>query len=303
MLFLFILLFNFSFSQICQYSNPTFPLDLSIIENSTFANINLYSFNNSTNKTFILEKSDNSLSFIGEFGNIILDGNTDFSLGESVIKYVFQCKNISLVSPSINKYWGSKQVEFEFIITCDILSRKDDIGQLDIKDKILISIPVVKIADNVVDNSLLNVVNTEGFDFINGNFPFEFTLNDFEFDKYFFNTDDLNQETLMYFYNGNNPIECNSNEIVTYIFFNDFIKISNDLYVKYTQLFSRLDLILDLTLYYLSKYESNITINRNFYYNEHFSEFQSTLLSYSINSSAIYSNINRLLLLLIIVYI
>ena len=184
---LFIFLFNFSLSQICQYTNPIFPLDLSIIENSTFANINLYSFNNSTNKTFILEKSENSLSFIGEFGNIILDGNTDFSLGESVIKYVFQCKNISLVSPSINKYWGSKQVEFEFIITCDILSRKDDIGELDIKDKILISIPVVKIADNVVDNSLLSVVNTEGFDFVNGNLPFEINLNDFGFDKYFFN--------------------------------------------------------------------------------------------------------------------
>ena len=107
----------------------------------------------------------------------------------------------------------------------------------------------------------------------------------------------------MYFYNGNNPILCNSSEIITYIFFNDFIKVSNDLYVKYSQLFSRLNLQLDLTLYYLSKYESNITINRNFYYNEHFSEFQSTLLSYSINSSAIYTNINRLLLLLIIVLV
>ena len=145
--------------------------------------------------------------------------------------------------------------------------------------------------------------NTEGFDFVNGNLPFEINLNDFGFDKYFFNTDELNQETLMYFYNGNNPILCNSSEIITYIFFNDFIKVSNDLYVKYSQLFSRLNLQLDLTLYYLSKYESNITINRNFYYNEHFSEFQSTLLSYSINSSAIYTNINRLLLLLIIVLV
>ena len=57
---LFIFLFNFSLSQICQYTNPIFPLDLSIIENSTFANINLYSFNNSTNLRLSVVSSTSS---------------------------------------------------------------------------------------------------------------------------------------------------------------------------------------------------------------------------------------------------
>ena len=97
------------YSQECD--NSYYPLDFSNLSGSKFADINLYSyFQNdglSINVSFI--EGNSSLTYLSEFGTIIFDGNLNFGFGESEIKYKYNCTEIQLNLPSVNKYWNGKQ--------------------------------------------------------------------------------------------------------------------------------------------------------------------------------------------------
>ena len=173
------------------------------------------------------------------------------------------------------------------------------------KNNIIISVPIESVGvDTIEDNPLLESIDKQGFDFENGNLPFQFQLTNFGFDKYIFNIDDLNQETLLYFYNGNNPIDCDMKENITYFFLNDFIKISKKLTGKYNTLFKRTNVGFNITYYFLAQEELNaltpIVINRNFYYNERFIEFEELMLSFQ-NQGYININFSYIASLLLII--
>ena len=305
-LLLFLIKLYLAYGPICKISDDQiFPINLHTIKNSTFVNINLSTLPSSKQGQFSFVQSLNSLSFIGDFGNIILDGNSDFYLGEIEIKYIYNCSNLTLTSSSINLYWGGKEVQFELFISCSLYSKVDQQGKLDLKKNIIISVPIESVGvDTIEDNPLLESIDKQGFDFENGNLPFQFQLTNFGFDKYIFNIDDLNQETLLYFYNGNNPIDCDMKENITYFFLNDFIKISKKLTGKYNTLFERTNVRFNITYYFLAQEELNaltpIVINRNFYYNERFIEFEELMLSFQ-NQGYININFSYIASLLLII--
>lgn len=303
-LLLFLIKLYSAYGPICITSpNQIFPINLHNISNSTFVNINLSTLPPSKKGEFSFVQSLTSFSFIGDFGNIILNGNSDFYLGEIEIKYIYNCSNLTLTSSSINLYWGGKEVQFELFVSCSLYFKLDQQGELDLKNNIIISVPIESVGvDTIEDNALLESIDKQGFDFQNGNFPFQFQMADFSFDKFIFNIDDLNQETLLYFYNGNNPIDCAMKENITYFFLNDFIKISKQLTDKYNTLFTRTNMGFNVSYYY-SNQETlpPIVINRNFYYNERFIEFEELMLTFQNQGKYIKINFSYIASLLLII--
>lgn len=292
-----VLLVPFTHNQICSTNNNNnntkvlFPLDISNISNTVFENVNIYSnpppYNN-TNQTIniTIHKGNNILSLISPgYGSITLDRNIDFLYGDQDSKFEYNCTNISLISPSINLFWGSQRTLAEIIIECILVNKSDVIGGALFKDNMLLTFPVVQF--NISDDDTNQFI----YDFISNVNDvadiesFQYTVNNFSFESHFFNIDDFNQESQFYFLNGNNPINCNNSNEVTFIFYNDFIKISNEMNTKLQDIITQLNIKSKITEYYANKDNSsysNIVFYRNFYYNEFINEFEQMLMNTDI---------------------
>jgi hypothetical protein len=165
------------------------------------------------------------------------------------------------------------------------VNKSDVIGGASFKDNMMLTFPVIQF--NISDNDTNQFI----YDFIsNANNvadieSFQYKVNNFSFESHFFNIDDFNQESQFYFLNGNNPLNCNNSNEVTFIFYNDFIKISNEMNTKLQNIITQLNIKSNITEYYANKDNSsysNIVFYRNFYYNEFINEFEQMLMNTDI---------------------
>lgn len=286
------LLFSLYRAQLCNSNGKNlFPLDITNVSRTVFENVNIYSNpppHNSSNNSIDIEIhiGNKILSFISEsYGTITLDRNIDFLYGDKDSKFEYSCKNISLVSPSINLFWGNQQTISEIIIECVLVNKSDLIGGAVFKDDLVLTFPVVQFNISDTDSNkfiydfISNVKNVDNIDL------FTYKVKNFSFESHFLYIDDLNQESQFYFLNGNNPLNCNTDNEVTFIFYNDFIKISNTIKSQLQEIIEQLNLKSDVIDYYASKNNNSynsIVFYRNFYYNEFINEFEQMLMNTTV---------------------
>lgn len=134
---------------------------------------------------------------------------------------------------SINKYWVDQYADIEIIITC---LKEKAIGQFHTypyADTILIAIPLIKI-ETLSPNSFLVALSTA---LKNSQSSFNYEI--FDFDQVFLEADELNQSTQFYFYNANNPFQCDIPQS-TWLILNNYIKIPTSMLLIYEKYYLRI---------------------------------------------------------------
>jgi hypothetical protein len=289
-------------AQICSgksLSEVNVPIDLSIYNNSTYTNLFIYFDSIPKSITIKPELNKYHLKLTGDFGNLILDANVNYVWNEREIMHSYKCNEIRIVNPSINKFWGSQFSDFELMVSCQLNNYTNPLYADLLKNKIIISLPVINIDAEVYDkdDSLFFTTLVENFKskinikvkdltaFSNDGDKINYSFSDFQFDQIFLNVDIMNTNKKFYFFNGNDVINCNGGDgDVTWIMINKFLKISNtnSLYLK--ELFKKYEITSsELTQDYYKSYSqrADMPIYRNFYINTNYEQLEELMMSYS----------------------
>lgn len=193
-----------------------------------YINYNIHSVASKKDKNITINViiSETKITFETEdFENIILDGNINFYYEEKKNLYIFKCNRIELNIPSQFLHWNSQRTLFEYMIYCNMIEKNNTLNEkeelLQINNNLSLVLPVVYIS---------NYNNNDSSDFlyhltlqknISKKFSYDIKIEDFFFDKYFFNLDKNNPITEFY-------IASYFNEM-TFITFNRFISVGDEI--------------------------------------------------------------------------
>jgi len=254
--------------------------------------------------------SSNLLTFYnGDFGKLIINGNSDFRYKEAKLIYTYYSTQMQISSPSLNKYWGNF-TDFEMIFTFQLEKKTTNtvFPMLDnlMQNTIKLAIPILNFSGVNLSEStdlIKNIsifVSNQTYSIINSVYEFK----NFDLEKQFSENNYLNNFKNFYFYAGNDAYDCGTN--ILWIIMNKFVILPEPYSTMLKSFFLKynIDNTKLLNTYY-SRYSfpnKNIMIYKNFYINNVTNDLEKILLS-SFSGSTKLKVLKKVLFMMIILLI
>lgn len=289
------------------------PINISNYNSSSFFRMNMiFTEENKINNDFQIKLNNYGIRITGKLADIYLDLNTNFSQGDRNVVVSYQCNEILIISPSVNKFW-LMTMNFEIHLKCIIKDKDVVYLDFDFLPILNIVIPVSNISRPTVSLSLLESSeyssnkflesladnlrsysyiseSKESFNEKNFKFKFEDKIEMSLFENEYYENNEF------FLFNSDNPFDCSSND--SYIFLNRYILVNNNDYrvINDFMNFFKVNLQIDIQNIVYNQ-NDNLKIYRNFEVVDVRDQYEQLIISMISH----FLDINYLLFILIVI--
>lgn len=223
--------------------NSVVPINISNYISSSFLKMNMiFTEENTILNDLKISVNNIGIQISGKLTDIYLDLNTNFSKGDKNIVVSYECNNLTIISPSINKFW---QLTMDLEINLKCIIKNNEVFNIEFAfspilniiipvsniSKPNISLPLIEISEYASNNFVKNLADNirlydyklkskEAFNELNNNFKLLKKIESSLFENEYYENNEF------FIFNGDNSIECRP--LDTYIFMNRYLLVNSD---------------------------------------------------------------------------